>query len=179
MTKPSTIYGLLAEFGQPSEVVAAAQAAREAGYQKMDAYTPFPVEGLPSALGFHRTRLPLVILIGGLLGCVGGFYLQYWCAAVNYPINVGGRPMNSWPSFIPVTFELTILCAALFAIIGLFALNRLPMPYHPVFNVPRFALASRDRFFLCIEAADPQFELDETRKFLAGLKPSEIFEVPP
>jgi hypothetical protein len=179
MPKISKIYGLLAEFEQPAEVVAAAQAAQEAGYQRMDAYTPFPVEGLPAALGFHRTRLPLIILIGGLIGCVGGFYLQYWCAAVNYPQNVGGRPFNSWPSFIPVTFELTILCAASAAIIGLFALNRLPAPYHPVFNVPRFAMASRDRFFLCIEAADPQFQLDETRKFLAGLKPKEIFEVPP
>ncbi|HZZ27649.1 MAG TPA: DUF3341 domain-containing protein [Pirellulales bacterium] len=179
MAKTNKIYGLLAEFEQPTEVVAAAKAAREAGYQKMDAYTPFPVEGLPAALGFHSTRLPLIIFIGGVIGCVGGFYLQYWCAAVNYPINVAGHPYNSWPMFIPVTFELTILCASAAAVVGLFALNRLPTPYHPVFNVPRFAMASRDRFFLCIEAVDPKFQLEETRNFLAGLKPKEIFEVPP
>jgi hypothetical protein len=179
MKKTTKLYGLLAEFEQPVEVVAAARAAREAGYRNMDAYTPFPVEGLPAELGFHRTHLPLIIFIGGCVGCFGGFYMQYWCAAVNYPQNIGGRPLNSWPSFIPVTFELTILCAALSAIIGLFALNRLPMPYHPVFNVPRFAAASRDRFFLCIESKDPKFEPEETRRFLAGLKPHEIFEVPP
>jgi hypothetical protein len=172
-------FGLLAEFETPTQLVEAALAAREAGYRKLDAYSPFPIEGLAEALGFKRTRLPLVILLGGLFGCAGGFYMQYWCAAVDYPINVGGRPLNSWPAFIPITFELTVLCAALAAIVGLFALSRLPLPYHPVFNVPRFALATRDRFFLCIEAADPLFDRSATQKFLSGLKPKSIEEVPP
>lgn len=154
-------------------------AAREAGYRMMDAYTPFPVEGLPEAIGFHRTRLPLIIFIGGLIGCVGGFLMQYWCNAVNYPINVGGRPYNSWPMFIPVTFEMTILSAATAAVLGLFALNGLPMPYHPVFNVPQFALASRNRFFLCIQATDAKFELPGTRNFLDRLQPHAIYEVQP
>ena len=173
------IYGLLAEFDSPSEIVKAAEAAHAAGYRKMDAYTPFPVEGLPEAIGFHRTRLPLIIFIGGLLGCVGGFALQYWCAKVNYPINVGGRPLNSWPMFVPVTFEVTILCAALSAVVGLFALNGLPMPYHPVFNVPEFALASRNRFFLCVEAKDPMFDADKTRSLLARFHARGIYEVLP
>jgi hypothetical protein len=179
MNEPSLIYGLMAEFEQPAEIVAAAEAARTAGYKLMDAYTPFPVEGLSEAIGFHRTRLPLIIFIGGLLGCIGGFYMQYWCSAVNYPINVGGRPLNSWPMFIPVTFEMTILSAATAAVVGLFALNGLPMPYHPVFNVPQFALASRNRFFLCIQAKDVNFDLTGTRNFLAELKPHAIYEVQP
>ena len=179
MTDPSTTYGLLAEFETPAELVDATKAAYAAGYRKMDSYSPYPVEGLAEALGFHRTRLPLVILIGGIVGCVGGFGMQYWCAAVNYPVNVAGRPLDSWPLFIPITFELTVLCAALSAVIGMFALNGLPTPYHPVFNVRRFALATRDRFFLCIEAADPQFHPETTRKFLESLKPKQIDEVPP
>lgn len=179
MNQPSPIYGLLAEFEEPAQIVAAAEAAREAGYQMMDAYTPFPVEGLPDAIGFHRTRLPLIIFIGGLLGCIGGFFMQYWCNAVNYPINVGGRPLNSWPMFIPVTFEMTILSAATAAVIGLFALNGLPTPYHPVFNVPQFAMASRNRFFLCIQSNDAHFDLSNTRNFLSGLQPHAIYEVQP
>jgi hypothetical protein len=179
MTNASPIYGLLAEFEDPDEILKAAEAARDAGYQKVDAYTPFPVEGLAAAIGFHRTRLPLVILIGGLLGCTGGFLMQYWCNAVNYPVNVGGRPLNSWPMFIPVTFEMTILAASIAAIVGLFALNGLPMPYHPVFNVPQFALASRNRFFLCIQANDHKFDTEDTRKFLAGFHPRAVYEVQP
>src|SRR5262249_18700497 len=151
------IYGLLAEFDNPTDLLRAATAAHAAGYRKMDAYSPFPVEGLAEALGFHHTRLPLVGFLGGLAGCVGGFFIQYYAAVLSYPGNVGGRPLNSWPSFIPITFELTVLIAALSAVLGLLGLNRLPMPYHPVFHVPRFALATRDRFFLCIEAADPGF----------------------
>src|SRR5207244_699855 len=147
-------------------------------YQKMDAYTPFPVEGLAEALGFRHTRVPLLILVGGIVGCVGGFFMQYWCAAISYPVNIGGRPLNSWPAFIPVTFELTVLCAALAAVVGMLALNRLPMPYHPVFNVPRFALASRDRFFLHIEGLDLQFDRKGPVEFMAGLQPREVTEVP-
>ena len=143
----------------------------------MDAFTPFPVEHLAEELGFHHTALPLIVLIGGLIGCGGGFLLQYWISAVDYPLNIGGRPLNSWPSFIPVTFELTILCAALFAVLGMLGLNGLPMPYHSLFNSPRFALASRNRFFLCIEASDKQFNREATAKFLSELKPEGVSDV--
>jgi hypothetical protein len=134
---------------------------------------------LAEVIGFKRTQLPLIVLIGGLLGGIGGFYLQYWISAIDYPMIIGGKPYNSWPAFIPVTFETTILGAALAAVLGMLGLNGLPMPYHPVFNVERFALASRDRFFLCIEAADPKFELDTTVEFLRSLNPSSIHEVEP
>jgi hypothetical protein len=173
----SKIYGLMAEFDDASALVLAAEGAREAGYRRMDAYSPFPIEELHHALGSHHSRLPLIVLIGGVVGCIGGFLLQYWTMAVAYPINVGGRPFNSWPAFIPVTFECTILGAALSAVLGMLALNGLPMPYHPVFNVPRFALASRSRFFLCIEARDKQFDLEDTRAFLESLKPREVSTV--
>jgi len=173
-----TLHGLMAEFPAPTEIVVAAREAHAAGYRKMDAYTPFPIEELAEALGYHsRGRLPKLVLAGGLLGCVGGFLLQYWCAVVAYPVNVGGRPLNSWPSFIPITFELTVLCAALTAVLGMLALNGLPMPYHPAFNVPEFALASRDRFFLCIESLDPRFDPAGTRRFLEGLAPTKVYEV--
>jgi hypothetical protein len=175
--KPS-LYGLMAEFENPTDLVDAARSAREAGYTKMDAYTPFPVEGLAEALGLRRTRVPLAVFLGGLIGCVGGFGMQYWCMAVSYPMNIGGRPLNSWPMFIPVTFELTVLFAALTAVIGMLFLNGLPMPYHPVFNVPSFALATRDRFFLCIEARDPKFDRETTRQFLSTLRPGALSEVP-
>jgi hypothetical protein len=171
------IYGLMAEFDRPEELRSAAQQAYAEGYRRMDAYTPFPVEGLAEALGLHRTRLPLVVLLGGIVGCIGGFVLQYYAAVIDYPINVGGRPLNSWPSFIPVTFETTILCAALAAVLGMLALNGLPMPYHPVFNVPRFELATRDHFFLCIEATDPRFDRQGTRQFLERLGSREVTEV--
>jgi len=135
------------------------------------------VDGLAEAIGFHHTRVPLIVLIGGIIGCLGGFYLQYWVAVIDYPINIGGRPFNSWPSFIPVTFELTILIASLFAFFGVLALNRLPMPYHPVFNVERFQLASRNRFFLCIEAVDRNFEPERTRRFLDEIGSLGTYEV--
>lgn len=171
------IYGLMAEFDDPSHLVFAAASAREAGYRRMDAYSPLPIEELHEALGSHHSRLPLIVLLGGLAGCIGGFLMQYWTMAVSYPINVGGRPFNSWPAFIPVTFECTILGASLAAVLGMLALNGLPMPYHPVFNVGRFALASRNRFFLCIEATDRKFDPEKTREFLESLKPREVSTV--
>jgi len=172
------LYGMLAEFESPTALVQAARAAREAGYTRMDAYSPFPIEGLSEAMGFRKTRMPLVMLIGGIVGALGGFALQYYCAVISYPINVAGRPLNSWPSWIPVTFELTVLISALSGVFGLLALCGLPMPYHPLFHVPRFALATRDHFFLCIEARDPRFDRSATNQFLAGLNPREVTEVP-
>jgi hypothetical protein len=175
--KSPAIYGLMAEFEDPNALVAAARRARHEGYRRMDAYSPFPIEELHEALGMHHTRLPLIVLIGGLIGCIGGYSLQYWVSAIAFPLNVGGKPYHSWPAFIPVTFECTILAAALSAVLGMLALNGLPMPYHPVFNVPRFALASRNRFFLCIEAKDPKFDLEATRRFLETLDPREVSTV--
>jgi len=171
------LYGLMAEFTSPEALLAAARRAYAEGYRRMDAYSPFPVEGLAEAIGFGKNLLPLIVLIGGLIGAAGGFYLQYWISVVDYPLNIGGRPLNSWPSFIPVTFELTILSAALSAVLGLLALNGLPMPYHPVFNVERFELASRNRFFLCIESADPKFDREATRRFLEDTGPHGVYEV--
>ena len=177
MAKATVIYGLMAEFDDPNALVAATQRAYGEGYRRMDAYSPFPIEELHDALGGTHTRLPLVVLIGGLFGGVGGYLLQYWVSAIAYPVNVGGRPYHSWPAFIPVTFECTILVAALSAVLGMLALNGLPMPYHPVFNVPRFALASRNRFFLCVEARDPKFDVERTRRFLETLNPREVTTV--
>jgi hypothetical protein len=171
------LHGLMAEFNDPGALVAATAKARAEGYRRMDAYSPFPIEELHEAMGAHHSRLPLIVLIGGLVGCLSGFLLQYWVSTIAYPINVGGRPFNSWPAFIPVTFECTILGASLSAVLGMLALNGLPMPYHAVFNVPRFALASRNRFFLCIEAKDRKFDLDATRQFLETLGPREVSTV--
>jgi hypothetical protein len=171
------VYGLMAEFDDPNALVAAAHRARIEGYRRMDAYSPFPIEELHEALGLSHTRLPLIVLLGGLIGCVGGYGLQYWAAAHAYPLNIGGRPLHSWPSFIPITFECTILVAALAAVFGMLGLNGLPMLYHPVFNVSRFALASRNRFFLCIESRDVRFDLEGTRGFLETLNPKEVTTV--
>lgn len=175
--KRPPIHGLMAEFSEPNELIAAVRRAREAGYCQLDAYTPYPIEEVSEALGFHHNRLPLLVLIGGILGGLGGYGLQYWASVIEYPINVGGRPFHSWVSFIPITFECTVLVAALTAVLGMLALNGLPMPYHPVFNVPRFALATRDRFFLCIEGTDPLFDRDATRRFLERQVPRSISEV--
>jgi Protein of unknown function (DUF3341) len=176
--KHTRTYGLMAEFDTPDHIVAAARRTHEAGYKRIDAYTPFPIEELSEAIGFHHNGVPLVVLIGGLLGGLSGFFLQYWIHVINYPINVGGRPLNSWPSFIVVTFEMTILFAGIFAVFGMLALNGLPMPYHPVFNVPRFAFASKDRFFLIIFASDPKYDAVATRQFLEALGARAIDEVP-
>lgn len=171
------LHGLLAEFDSPDALVTAGRRAVLEGYRELDAYTPFPIEALHEALGFHRTRVPLVVLLGAITGAVAGYGLQYWASAIAYPLNVGGRPYHSWPAFVVVTFEMTVLFAALAAVFGMLALNRLPQPYHPIFNAPRFALASRDRFFLAIEARDPKFDLVATRRFLESFNPREVTEV--
>jgi hypothetical protein len=177
--KPRTpIYGVMAEFETAQEILTATRQARAAGYRDMDAYTPYPVEGLADELGLRRTRVPFVVLVAGLVGAGVGFFMQYWTMAVDYPFNVGGRPQNSWPVFIPITFELMVLVAAFAALLGMLFLNGLPRPHHSVFNVPQFARASQDRFFLCIEATDPRFDREGTRQFLIGLHPTEVMEVP-
>jgi len=173
----TTLYVLMAEFDDPQSLVAATARAHREGYRCMDAYSPFPIEELHEALGAHHTRLPLIVLIGGLCGCIGGYALEYWSSVMAYPLNIGGKPFHSWPAFIPVTFECTILVAALSAVLGMLGLNGLPQPYHPVFNVPRFALASRNRFFLCIESVDPKFDVERTRQFLETLEPREVTTV--
>ena len=177
MAPRPSLYGLMAEFDDPNALVAAAHRVHHEGYRSVDAYSPFPIEELHEALGSHHTRLPLIVLIGGIVGCIAGYSLQYWVSVIAYPLNVGGKPLHSWPAFIPVTFECTILGAALSAVLGMLALNGLPQPYHPVFNVPRFALASRNRFFIVIEATDPRFEIEETRRFLETLSPREVSTV--
>ena len=173
----SQLFGVMGEFSSPEDLLAATKKAREAGYKHVEAYTPFPVEGLSEAVGFKWTAVPLLTLMGGLGGGMTGFGLQYWVAAITYPLNIGGRPLNSWPAFIPVTFELTVLGASIFAVFGMLALNKLPQPYHPVFNVARFGQASTDKFFLCIEARDPKFDLTETSKFLQSLHAQHVNEV--
>jgi hypothetical protein len=177
MLHRSHIYGVMGEFSTPEELIHAVEKVREAGYRRVNAYSPFPVEGLSEALGLKRNMVPLICLIGGLTGGLGGFFFQYWVAVIAYPLNIAGRPLNSWPAFIPVTFELTILGAALSAVLGMLALNKLPQPHHPVFNVPRFTHASSDRFFVCIEAKDPKFHIAESARLLQELHAHHIIEV--
>ena len=171
------LYGYIAEFKSPTELVTAATKAREAGYRRMEAHSPFPVEGLAEAIGFRKNRIPAIVFTAGLLGGLGGFSMQYFASVIDYPLNIGGKPLNSWPAFIPVTFECTILAAAFAAVFGMLFLNGLPMPYHPVFSVERFVRASHDRFFLFIRWDDDQFHEQETRSFLEGFKPESLSEV--
>src|SRR5215831_3188692 len=175
MTAP--LHGVMAEFDTPGALVRATQAAVDKGYKKYDAYSPFPIEELSDVMHLHRNKLPLLVLLGGLLGGSFGFALQYFITVIYFPINIAGRPLNSWPSYIIITFELTILLASITAVLGLFALCGFPMPYHPVFNAPRFALASNDRFFLCIESSDPLFDRVKTSAFLETLEPKEVCDV--
>lgn len=171
------LYGVMAEFETPTDLAAAARRTYESGYRRINGYSPYPIEELSEAIGFTRTSLPLIVLIGGILGGLGGFFMQYWMEVINYPLNVGGKPYNSWPAFVPITFECTVLCAAFAAVLGMLALNKLPQPYHPVFNAPDFALATRDRFFLVIEAKDPKFQHDEVVSFMKTLDARDVIDV--
>jgi ActD protein len=176
-TAPS-IYGLLAEFETPGELVNACKAAYAEGYREMDAYSPFPIEEASEAIGFHKSAVPLITLVGGILGGTSGFALQYWINVIAYPLNIGGKPLNSWPAFIVPTFEMTILFAGLIGMFGMFALNGLPRPYHPLFHVDQFSKVTRNRFFLCVETVDPKFDMAGTQQFMERLKPLSISEVP-
>jgi hypothetical protein len=172
------IHGAMAEFDTPEELLEACHQAYSAGYRKMDAYAPLPVEGLAEAIGFKRNKVAFCVLIAGICGVIGGFGLLEWITVIAYPHNVGGRPLNSWPAYIPITFECMILLSALTALVSMLAMNGLPKPYHPVFNVPAFERASIDRFFLCIESRDPNFRTEDTLEFLRSLGGREVSVVP-
>jgi len=171
------LYGLMAEFDSATELVDAARATRDAGYEKTDAFSPFPIHDIDEALGIKRSILPVLVFFGGVTGLLLGVSLQVFVHYIDYPLNIGGRPYLSWISFVPPAYELTILLAGFTAVFGMLFLNGLPRPYHPVFNVPRFALATREKFFLLIESADDKYDYDETKGFLEGLKPQEVFDV--
>jgi hypothetical protein len=172
------IYGLMAEFEQPERLVEAVRRAREAGYRRVDAYTPFPLDDLEESLELGPTLVPPIVLLGGLAGGAGAYAMMWFACVIHYPLNVGGRPLNSWPMFVPIMFEMTVLFAAFAAVGAVLVLNRLPMPYHPVYHVPDFERASRDRFFICIEAEDARFDRRRTREFLETLEPRLVVEVP-
>jgi len=179
MNASAAVWGLLVEFESPEEILAAARRARLAGYREMDAHTPYSVEGLATELGLKRSRIPSLVLIGGLVGAAVGFWMQYYSLAIDYPVNAGGRPYNSWPAFVPIAFEVLILVAASAAFLGMLFLNGLPQPHHPLFSVPQFSRASQDRYFLSIEASDPLFDLEHTIHFLSSLCPHrEVLIVP-
>lgn len=172
------LYGLLGEFDQPEALRAAARRARQAGFREMDAYSPIPIHGLAEALGKIPTRLPLLTLAGGLLGAITGYVMQYYACVVSYPLNVGGRPYHSWPSFMPIVFELAVLGASLFSVLGMLGLSGLPKPHHPLFHLDAFKRASRDKFFLCIESRDPAFDSEKVREFFHTVGARNILEVP-
>jgi hypothetical protein len=172
------IYGVLAEFRTSEALLDAAKRAREEGFRYVEAYAPYAVEGIAEAVGFKSSKVPLITLIGGIVGAVGGYFLQWYSAVIDYPINVGGRPLHSWPSFIPPTFELTILGAAFAALFGMLVANGLPRLNHPIFNAPDFEQATRNRFFLCLTARDPNFDIDRSKRFLQDLQPMSVVEVP-
>lgn len=178
MAQERMAYGTIAEFDTPEAILRAARAAYEKGYRKMDAFTPFPVEGLPEAIGFRRNRMPLLVLAGGLGGAGLAYWFMWYINVVAYPLNVGGRPHHSWPAFIPITFESAVLFAALAALIGFLVLNGLPQPHHPVFDASNFERASQDRFFLLVETDDPLYRQDETRHVLEALGALNVSEVP-
>jgi len=176
-TLKQPVYGVMAEFETPEQILQAALRTHAAGYRRIDAYSPMPVEGLAEAVGFEWTSLPMVVFTGGLLGGCTGFFMCWYANVISFPLNIGGKPYNSWPAWIPITYELTILGAALAAVFGMIIMNGLPQPYHPVFNVPRFALASTDRFFLVIKSRDKKFDLAQTKAFLQEMNPQGVFEV--
>ncbi len=171
------LYGVMAEFENPTDLVAAAHRVYSLGYRRINGYSPYPIEELSEAIGFTKTSLPLIVFIGGLIGGLSGFFMQYWIEVIDYPINVGGKPTNSWPAVIPITFEMTVLFAAFSAVLGMLILNKLPQPYHPVFNLPNFALATRDRFFLAIEANDAKFNHGEVMDLLKSLNAVAVTDV--
>jgi hypothetical protein len=177
MNANENIFGLIAEFSNAQDVLTATKAAHESGYRKMDAFAPYPVPGLAEALGRQKTGVPAIVLAGGICGGLGGYFMQWYAMAVDYPLNISGRPLDSWPAYVPITFELTVLFAAFAAIIGMLAMNRLPQPHHPVFDAPDFDRASTDRFFLCIEASDPKFDRQATRRFLENFHPETVSEI--
>jgi hypothetical protein len=176
-TETTPFYGLMAEFDSAQALLDAAHKVHAAGYTKADAYSPFPIHDLAEALGFRERKVARIVLAAGITGALAGYGLEYWSSVIAYPLNIGGRPLHSWVSFIPPAFETTILFAAFSAVIGMLALNGLPQPYHPVFNAPRFDRASQDKFFLAIEASDPKFDADATRQFLSSLHPHEVVQV--
>lgn len=178
MATREPIYGMMAEFDSAQGLVDAARKTHQAGYRKIDAYSPFPIEGLAEEIGVEHHDVQLVVLIGGIIGGCTGYLMQYWMSAVDYPLNIGGKPYNSWPSFIVITFEMTILFAGISAVLGMLALNGLPAPYHPVFNVSRFSSASKDRFFLIVFSTDQKYDSAQTRNFLEALGSRSIEEVP-
>ena len=172
------IYGIIAEFDTPSDLVRAAQAAYKDGWRRLDCYTPYPVEEAAEAIGFHKNKVPLITLVGGLMGLCAMFSLETWISTLAYPLNIGGRPTYSWPAFIIPAYKWTILFAGFSAALGMFAMNGLPSLYHPLFNAPNFRTgATDDKFFLCLEATDPKFEVAEAKAYLAAFEPTSVVEV--